>query len=103
MNRVVRGLALMTRGPDGKNLLAGTGGSNVENMLSVCYAEVTARGGSGHAEDWMAWALDRVPDARLLADLELRVASGQGGVSHPAVVQAIFDPDHPKMRARGMA
>ena len=99
----VRGVVLLTRGPDGKALLAGCAGTDVQGMTDACLAELVSRGGSAHAEDWFGWALNRAPNAALMAALADLVASGKGGVTHPAVVQSIFDAEHPRLAARGDA
>lgn len=97
------GLVLMTRGPDGRNLLVGVVGSDIQATVDTAMAQAVALGGSDHPEDWVAWALNVVPTAEIMHEIERLVATGRGGVTHPAVISSIFDPRHPKLEARGEA
>ena len=97
MSAPIRGVALLTRGPDGRNLMAAAAGSDVQGLTAACLVEAVSRGGSDHPEDWMAWTLNRTPSSTLLGEIERRVSSGQAGASHPAVTGTIFDTRHPKL------
>lgn len=95
--RRTAGCILLTRGADGRNLLVGASGTQERAMVERCLAAAVEQGGSEHPEDWMAWFVDRVPDARLLRDIEALVVGGKGGSSHPAVVGTAFDAAHPRL------
>ena len=99
----VCGLVLMTRGPDGRNLLVGVVGSDIQTMVDEAMAQSVASGGSDHPEDWAAWTLSTTPTPEIMREIERLVTSGRGGVKHPAVIAAIFDPRHPKLQAKGEA